>query len=267
LPEGPLAIYEPSGLAGEGWLPRLVSGKDTWVSYGVDLDVELVTTGPLVDTSRTELVRFENGRLVEHFVRHREFQLQLSNKSGLFRRACVEVGLVANAKLGGAERVLYDGGSQRPLAVFELKPQSRSDRTLVFDEGLEKGRAASDLGGAELGELLREPDLPAQSQEILKEAHGFVMKRADATRIREQKRQTLGRLEADIKRLEGTLEKLDHAGGEGIAPLTKRLIALEDQRHRLETEEQALADAEEQRLPALVAILERLNGVAPATKR
>jgi len=267
LPEGPLAIYDHSGLAGEGALPRLVSGKDTWVSYGADLDLELTTQPPLVDTSRTQLVRFENGQLVEHYLRHREFPLQLTNKSALARRACIEVSLVDNAKLGGADRVLYDGGSRRPLAVFDLKPQSQLERTLVFDEGLRKARAVASLGAAELGDILRETEVAPPSREILKEAFDFVTKRADSSRTREKTRQALTRLEADIKRLEGTLEKLGNAGGEGLAPLTKRLITLEDQRHRLEMDEQALVDAEQQRLPALTAILERLNGVAPQPKR
>jgi len=101
----------------------------------------------------------------------------------------------------------------------------------------------------------------------LKEAFDFLTKRADTTRAREQKQQALTRLEADIERLEGMLEKLGKSEGDGLAPLTKRLITLEDQRQRLEVEQQALADAEQRRLPALVAILERLNGVAPPPKR
>src|SRR5690606_15726916 len=41
LPSGPVAVYEPSGFAGETALPRLKPGQHGFLRFGVDLDIEL----------------------------------------------------------------------------------------------------------------------------------------------------------------------------------------------------------------------------------
>jgi hypothetical protein len=260
LPAGPLAIYAASGLAGETALARLVAGQDTWLSYGADLDVEVEKSAALVDTSSTELVRFDARRgLIEHYVRHREQLLQLENRSVLARKVCIELPVIDNAKVQGADRLLYDGRSHTALALFALKPRSQQSKKLVFDEGLQKYSALGSLKQEQLTELASGKGLDPATRAVLLEAADFVAKHAEPQKQHELKQASLERLEKDRQRLEQTIEKLTGTSGNGAEPLVRRLIELEAQRNRLEAEKKALADAEAQRLPALAAILERLN--------
>jgi hypothetical protein len=260
LPAGPLAIYAASGLAGESALPRLVSGQDTWLSYGADLDVDVVTSTALADTSSTELLRFdERSGLVEHYVRHREQPLHLENRSALARKVCIELPVVDNAKVTGAERLLYDGGSHTALAMFTLKAHSQLDKKVTFDEGLKKSTALKGLSYERLTQLANVKGLEPSARAVLLEAADFLSKHAEPLKQQLLKQTSIDALETDRQRLEQTIEKLKGTSGNGAEPLVRRLVELETRRNRLEAEKKALAEAEAQRLPALAALLARLN--------
>jgi hypothetical protein len=267
LPAGPLAIYATSGLAGESALSRLVAGQESWLSYGADLDVEVEKKATLVDASSTELVRFdERQRLVEQYVRHREQPLALQNRSALGRKVCIELPLVDNAKVQGADRLLYDAESHTALAVFSLKPRSKLEKHLVFDEGLQKSTDLASLTQERLTELASARALQPNARAVLLEAADFLVKQAEPLKQQQAKQASLEALEKDRQRLEQTIEKLKGTSGNGAEPLVRRLVELEARRNRLEVEKKSLADAEAQRLPALAAILERLNP-APAKRK
>jgi hypothetical protein len=259
LPAGPLAVYEASGFIGESLVSRLVPGQTAWVAYGSDLDVELTHTPARVDVATTKLLGFESGSLVEHYVRHREVGVAVENRSALARTVCVELPVSNNATVAGADRTSYDRESKQALGVFELKPHSRLQRTLVFDEGLKKSMRLESLTEAYLSELASAKDLGPAARAVLLEARELLSKHAEPARLRKQKLDRMAQIDADTKRLERTIEKLKGTSGNGAEPLVRRVVQLEERRNQLELEAHSLAEAESRRIPALEAILARLN--------
>jgi hypothetical protein len=262
LPPGPLAIYEPGGFVGETLVSRLVPGQAAWVSYGLDLDLQVERETARPDSDATKLVRFENRELVEHFVRHAERTVRLSNRSGLARTVCLELPVAENAAVKGADRLVYDRDSKQSLGVFELKPRSRLERLLILDEGRKKSIRLEALTDTHLAELAAAKDLVPQARAILLEARELLLRQAEPIKARKQKVERIAQIDSDTARLERTIEKLKGTSGNGTEPLIRRVVALEEQRNRLELERQALAEAETRRLPALASLLERLNALA-----
>jgi hypothetical protein len=266
LPAGPVAVYMRAGLAGESALPRLVSGQVAWLSYGSDQDVRFERDSVLREVNTTKLVRFDARRgLVEHYVRHREQPLRIENRSALPRTVCIELPVIDNAKVQGAERLLYDRDAQRSLGIFGLKARATLTPTLAFDEGLEQSTALAGLTRERLQELAAVKELEAPARAVLVEAATFLARQPDPKQ-REQNRQKLSQLETERERLEHTIEKLKDVGGNGAEPLVRRLVELEARRNRLQAESEALTDAGARGLPELGAILERLNPPGPDAK-
>ena len=261
LPGGPLAIYEASGFVGESLVSRLVPGQDTWVSDGADLDGEVVQGSARIEKKTIKLLRFEGERLIEHYIRHREQPMRIVNRSALARSVCIDLPLVDNAKVEGADRLVYDSGASRSLAVFELKPHSKLERKLVFDEGLQAARPLESLTETDLALLAAEKELAPGARTILLEARALLLRHAAPIQAKRRKRDSLERIEADTQRLERTIEKLKGTSGNAAEPLVRRVVELEERRNRLELEQETLAEAEAQRLPALSAILEKLNAI------
>jgi hypothetical protein len=261
LPGGPLAIYETSGFVGESLVSRLVPGQDTWVSYGEDLDVEVVQSSARTEKKTIKLLRFEGERLIEHYIRHREQPVRVVNRSALARTVCIDLPLVDNAKVEGADQLVYDSGASRSLAVFELEPHSKLDRKLVFDEGLQAARALESVTEADLALLAAEKELSPAARAVLLEARALLLRHAAPIQAKRRKRDSLERIDADTQRLERTIEKLKGTSGNAAEPLVRRVVELEERRNRLELEQETLAEAEAERLPALSAILEKLNAI------
>jgi hypothetical protein len=267
LPGGPLAVYASSGLAGEGTLARLASGRAAWLGYGNDLDVSFEHASPIADTSRTKLVRFEDQRrLVQHYVRHREQPIHLVNHSSLDRTVCIELPLVRNASVHGADRLAYDAASNLPLAIFEVKARSELDRTLGFDEGLRRSTEIGRLTRDQLVELANEKELEPGERPILLEAAEFMARNPELADQRERRQEDLRRLAEERARIEQTVDKLKGASGNAAAPLVRRLMELDARRTRLEADDKASSEAELKRRPQLAAILERLNAVNSSAK-
>jgi hypothetical protein len=256
LPAGPLAVYDSSGFVGEAVMERLVPGQDGWVSFGVDLDV-VVERGPTaVDSSTTKLVEYDGKVLSQHYLRHRERLIQIANKSALPRTVCIEVDVVNNATVRGADRLLRDRAAGKTLAVFDLAPRSRVERRLVTDEGLTRSTRLESIQERYLAELAASPGLPATTQAALLEAQAFLARQGVPAKERQQKAERLRQLDREAERLEKTIEKLN--GTDGAEPLVKRVVELERLRNQLEEEQLRLEAAEAERLPALAAIFERM---------
>lgn len=258
LPAGPLAVYESNGFVGEAVISRLVPGQEAWVSFGVDLDVEVERRAAAVDTSTTKLVEYDAKILSQHYLRHREQPIRLANKSSLPRTVCLEVDVVNNATVRGADRLLYDQAEGKTLAVFDLAPRSRLERRLVTEEGLTRSTRLEFIQENYLGELAALPGLPAPTQAALLEAQSFLVRQGAPAKERQQKAERLRQLDRESERLEKTIEKLN--GTDGAEPLVKRVVELERLRNQLEEEQQRLEAGEAARLPALAAILERVAG-------
>jgi hypothetical protein len=258
LPAGPLAVYEANGFVGEAVISRLVPGQEAWVSFGVDLDVEVERRAAAVDTSTTKLVEYDSKILSQHYLRHREQPILLANKSSLPRTVCLEVDVVNNATVRGADRLLYDQAEGKTLAVFDLAPRSRLERRLVTDEGLTRSTRLEFIQESHLAELAALPGLPAATQAALQEAQTFLVRQGVPAKERQQKADRLRQIDRESERLEKTIEKLN--GTDGAEPLVKRVVELERLRNQLEEEQHRLEAGEAERLPALSVILDRVAG-------
>jgi hypothetical protein len=86
-----------------------------------------------------------------------------------------------------------------------------------------------------------------------------LLEHAEPSKRRKQKLDRMKQIDADTRRLESTIEKLKGTSGNGAEPLVRRVVQLEELRNQLELEQQELAEEEARRVPALAAILERLN--------
>lgn len=262
LPAGPLAVYESNGFVGEALISRLVPGQDGWVSFGVDLDVEVERRPAAVDTSTTKLVEYEARILSQHYLRHRERPIVIANKSSLPRTVCIEVDVVNNATVRGADRLLYDRAEGKTLAVFDLAPRSRLERRLVTDEGMTRSTRLEFIEDKYLAELAALPGLPAATQAALLEAQNFLVRQGVPAKERQQKAERLRQIDRESERLEKTIEKLN--GTDGAEPLVKRVVELERLRNQLEEEQQRSEAGEAERLPALAAILDKVAAGATA---
>lgn len=263
LPAGPLAVFEANGFAGESALDRLKPEERLFVSYGVDLDVELQET-ERESVDSVQAVRVDGDRLVVDFVRRQTRKLSLHSRSGTPRVVLLSLSdIVNNAKVEGAEALDYDQAAGHALAVFELAPGARQDEVLRIEEGLADTEAIADVSARRLGDLAGEAALGASERTVLKrafeQATAAEQKRAQVGEIDEG----LAHVDADLERLRKHLQALGDksaTGPGGANPLVQRILAAEDERVRLYDEKKRLLQAEASDREAMRQVLEELAG-------
>jgi hypothetical protein len=229
LPAGTIAVYERSAFAGESGLDRLKPSERTFFEFGVDLDVEL-TQEKAEHTDEPRRLKLDQGRLVEHFVRHHRRELTVKNRSGLTRTVYLKLDVVNNSKVTGADELDYDMQSSSPLAVFKAKPRARGEHELRIEEALSRSTAIDSLRSQELERLVAADTLPDVDRARAKAALAK-LREAEATETEKQDasaEQTS--IEQDLERLRGHLKALGDKSGSpaGANPLVTRILAAED---------------------------------------
>jgi nucleotidyltransferase/DNA polymerase involved in DNA repair len=147
-----------------------------------------------------------------------------------------------------------------------MKARSKLEKTLIFDEGLQRPVELASLTAQRLTELAGTKGLQAAARAVLLEGADFLQKGVEALKQQQQKQAALERLEADRERLEQTIEKLKGTSGNGAEPLVRRLVELETKRNQLEIAVKAGTENATRRLGALSTLLERLNPAPPKSK-
>jgi hypothetical protein len=225
LPAGTLAVFADAGFAGETFLARMKPNQTQIVRFGNDLDVTLEEKEHRT-TDETRLLSWDVDRLFEHYVRRHEIRYEIENRSGSARFVSLELPFVNNAKVEGAETLVYDDAVRRALAGFSVQKQSVEVRTLTASEGLMSDIARKSLSSQTWARLLREAKLPAKQKKAVGELHALSLERERAVRNRDGWRAVLKERDAEAERLRASATAVGPGASEDIA---ERLLALEDE--------------------------------------
>jgi len=262
LPAGPIAFYSDGGFAGEAGLDRLKPGERRFMQYGTDLDVQL----SLSESDAKEEIRkvtFKHGALTEHFLRFSDRTYELENRSGQERVVYLNLDLVNNAKVTGADEMDYDAQSGRPFAVFRAAARSKGKRDLKAEEGLSRSHPLQSLDAELLTRLSTTATVPETARKILAEAIPRQKELQEMRAAEENIQADNATIEKDVQRMREHLKAAGGDKGQGQAqaanPFVQRILAAEDKlvsnRKRLE---RAAAELK-QKTAALQSALEKLK--------
>jgi hypothetical protein len=229
LPAGTLAVFD-HGFAGESALPRLKPNETTTTEYGADLDVSL-SESQLPPRDEPRALRFHDFQLTEHYVRRHELTEHLDNRSGEPRDVFLALDYVNNARVEGADEVVYDTRRARPYAVFAVAARGSAERTVTVTEGLARDYPVRELTAEVLTRLARAASVPERQRATVRLAE-VALEHAEAKRRALRALQTeVARHEADAARFRQHAEALGAA--RGTEDLVARLLAAEDRAEAL----------------------------------
>ena len=260
LPPGTLAIFEDGGFGGETAIDRCKPDERRLLPFGLDLNVELERTSGARREKR-RAVRFEHGRLVEHFERVQEERYALRNRSRTARSVHIALDVVNNAKVEQADSLLVlEPGSVS--AVFDVGPESARDVKAVVTEGLERRTDWAKLSAAALAPLARDTQLPQAQRTLLAQARDQLLER-DRRLVRSKQLQSeLALLKQKAERARKSLPIVSRADRERGEALAAELVRTEA---RLAENERARAEIDaDAPLRAARATLMRLGAGAAA---
>jgi hypothetical protein len=258
LPAGTIASFADGGFAGEATLDRMTPDEHRIMAFGVDLDVELTAAGSS-QRDEARLIVFENDALVEHYVRVRDVEHTIINKSSSGRAVFLTLDYVLNSRVVGADELDFDTIAGKALAVFSVGAKTQVTRKLHVEEGLSRRHLISGLTSRRLAALAAETKLHPDQRGLLRAA-------AERMREAEEKRDAIPKVEAatadaeeDLKRLRAHLSAARQGGGDA-EPFVERILAAEDRRSSLRQRAALLASEREARVAAALKALSRLKG-------
>jgi hypothetical protein len=232
LPPGTLAFFGDGGFLGESALPRLKPGDVRFLTYGVDLDIDLTMSAPsrVVEESKQLVWNTPSKVLSEHFLRTIDLSYDLENRSASERSVVLAMNIEANATLTGPDRVDFDTASNRPLAVFRAAGRKKVERSAHVVEGVVRGVGLDALTSKWLSELAARPSLPADERAIASEAAARLKEREQLAASAEQAGTELAEVEKDLARLRQDMAAFsgERAGGGQANPFAARVLAAED---------------------------------------
>jgi hypothetical protein len=260
LPAAPIAIYENGGFAGEAGLERLKPTERAFVTFGLDLDVELEETKSNVK-EETKGVYFENGVLEEDFIRSGERTFELLNRARAARTTYLTLEIVDNAQVEGADELDYDKVANKPLAVFRAEPGKKVERILHIHEGLQRSSHIDQLEAKRVKELAAIDSVPAAGRAILAEAAARLDEAEAKAKEHEETTEAVTEVEEDLKRLREHLTALGDKSGQGAGanPIVKRILGAEDKLSLLRTKLKSLDASAKDKRKAAQATLDRLE--------
>ena len=258
IPAGPISFFAHGGFAGEASLDRLKPGARAFIDYGDELDV-IIKRETVSTHDEPQHITFAGGQLVEHFLRTTSFTFDLENRSGRTRSLFVELPIVTNAKVEGADRLEFDSKRARPVAIFSLPPTSSAKpavRPVKLVEGLVLGATLTQLTARSLEKLAA--DLKGDDARAATEIWHRVQE-IEQTHDKEVAAATsIATTEKDLERWRETLKA---AGGDhgASAALVQRVVRLEDQLTALRKQEETLKAERQTRTNAAEAALQKLK--------
>ncbi len=226
LPAGTLAVFGDGGFAGESLLPRSTPHQSHLLGYGVDLDIELKRDRG-ISREEPRLFSFEHDTLEQHYVRSRTETLALKNRSRSARAVYIELDVVDNARIDGAQELGRDADTNKTYCVVDVAAGKEATQTLRFEEGLRRRFAMNDLVSSQLREFaVIKTTKPAQRAALLRAAEQLLA--AEKRRGAKPKRQAeLTQALADVARVRENariLGAIRAKQGEGMA---QRVVELE----------------------------------------
>ncbi len=255
IPAGPISFFAHGGFVGESTLDRLKPGTRAYIDYGDELDV-LVKRKNAASHDEPQHITFADGHFVEHFLRTSTWTYELENRSGRPKPLYVELPIVVNSTVDGADRLEFDPKREKPVAIFALPPTRRADKPVKVVEGLVEYSTLSQLTAAKMEKLaagLKGDDARAAGEIFHR------LQEIEQTRAKElAAAASIATTEKDLERWRETLKA---AGGEhgASAALVQRVVRLEDQLTTLRKQEEALKAEQETRETAAQAALQKLK--------
>ena len=230
LPAGTIAVFADGGFAGESALARLKPGERRFITYGMDLDVELRRVDGRATEEPKRLVWEKAARrLEEHYLRTSDFTYAIENRSGRPRSVILAMSLDRNATLTGPDLVDFDAAASRPLAVFAVDARKSEDRRAHAVEGLVRTTAFASLTATRLTEIAAAASLEAPDRAAAAEAAARLHEAEDDAKAAAQGKADIAEVEKDLQRLREHMKALsgEHPAG-GANPFAARVLAAED---------------------------------------
>jgi len=225
LPAGTLSVFSAGGFAGETLLPRSKPKQSHLLSYGLDLDVTLErTAGDAVEEPR--LFDFDGERLTRHYVRKRGETLHLENRSQSARRVYVELNVVDNAQVTGAE-LGRDTDTHKTYVMVDVPARQELSRELRLEEGLQHQLPFDTLPSSALFGFAEAPSTKKDQQVTLRHAAEQLLsceKRLGALPKREAE---LTQAVADVARVRENARILGATHAEQAEAMARRVVELE----------------------------------------
>jgi hypothetical protein len=249
LPAGSVALFADGGFAGEAQLARTKPAETRILRFGTDLDVELTEISRRTE-ERPAQFSYRHSNVVEHFVRKHIVTYRIVNRSQSARRVYLELEVVDNARVRGADEMAYDPERHHALAEFQVAARAQREPGIVAEEGLQRSHKASALDATKLREWADMSSLPRTQVGILRSAvaHRERSERAHARMLEIDNE--LSQADTDEERVRRDLTALGQDRGKAGDRLAARLIELEQHGRGLRGRRNALANEErrEQRL-------------------
>ena len=255
LPQGPISFFAHGGFAGEASLGRLKPGERAFIDYGDELDVRVLRKA-IVSSDQPQHITLNDGHFVQHFLRTTEWAYELENRSGRPKRLEVELPIVSNARVEGADALDFDTTREHPVALFNLLPGKRATRTVKVVEGLAESSTLTQLTAKKLETLAAK--LTGDDARVASEIARRVQ---EIEQTHDKMVATTAAIDTTEKDVERWRETLKAAGGEhgASAALVQRVVRLEDQLTQLRKQEDALRIEAESRTHAAEAAMQKLK--------
>jgi hypothetical protein len=232
LPPGTVAVFADGGFAGESALDRLKPAESQIVTFGNDLDVEL----DLVDresADELQVVSFDGGALTEHFLRRHRVKYTLVNRHASPRTAYLTLTYVNNAKVEGADALVWDSKQGKALAVFEVEARKQREPTLTVTEGLTQEMPLASLTASVVRKLATAPKLPATQRESLLRVAKSLYQADLCNQAVAEKEMRLREVQGDLPRLRANLTSVSATNEDAAAHFLAKLVASENEVQRL----------------------------------
>jgi hypothetical protein len=263
LPPGTVAFFADGGFAGETALPRLKPGERRFLTYGMDLDVEVSPVDSRSAEEPRRLVWDDRVQLLEeHYLRTTDATYAIENRSGHPRDVVVALGMDRNATLTGPDVVDFDTATSRPLAVYAVDARKRVERKAHSVEGLARSWAFASLTSRQLGEMATSTSLPATDRAAATEAAARLKESEGDARAIARGKADVGEVEKDLERLREHMKALAGdraAGGAAANPFAVRVLAAEDRLAALRKKVEGLEAHAKAKSEAAAAALARLT--------
>jgi hypothetical protein len=152
-----------------------------------------------------QLVEGDGDHLIEHFIRHHRTDYEIENLSGTPRTVFLNLNLVRNATVQGADELDFDFISEKPLAVFAVEARTKKVRRIETDEGLSRRTPLAELNPRALRAIAESPKLPATQKTTLEEAAQMIVEADARESLLPMRRRDLAEALTDAERIRGYL--------------------------------------------------------------
>ncbi|MBW2456015.1 MAG: hypothetical protein JRI68_15970 [Deltaproteobacteria bacterium] len=257
FPAGPISIFASGGFAGETALARTKAGEERILQFGIDLDVE-IEEGTRITRDEPRILAFHNDVLTEHFVRHHQVPLTITNRGGADRKVYLAIDYVSNADVKGTDGLTYDPEKKKPIAVFDAPAVTQRTPQLQVKEGLSRTHKFNSLTIKHVEQLAAKESLPAAQRAALTKAAKFLRKARANRRAVPKLERELKELDADVSRLRANLDVMGDQE-DAAEPMLERLLAAEKRYGELRRDIAGLKRATTSRVSQARAAFESLN--------